>query len=256
MPYADNDGVRIYYEVEGDGPPLVLHTGVMGRLQDWRLEDVAVAPALRADYRLILMDPRGQGQSDKPHDAAAYTFDTRVSDVTAVLDAAGVARAHYWGYSLGALIGFGLGLRAPGRCRALVLGGGAPASLDPARFAQRAATLRRVSMAEYVGQMEAGVGPLAPHVRAGLLANDPRAVAAHFEAACAYPDLTADLPTLRPPTFLYAGEADPFFAGVQRAAGAIPGATFMALPGLHHGQGFEAGGTILPQVRAFLDQQG
>ncbi|MFN8515041.1 MAG: alpha/beta hydrolase [Chloroflexia bacterium] len=63
MPYVDNEGVRLYYEVEGDGPPLVLHVGGFQRLQDWRREEVAVAQALRGEYRLILLDPRGQGRA-------------------------------------------------------------------------------------------------------------------------------------------------------------------------------------------------
>jgi pimeloyl-ACP methyl ester carboxylesterase len=254
MPYAAHDGVRLYYEVEGEGPPLVLHPGVMMRLQEWRREDVAVAQALRGEYRLILIDPRGQGASDKPHDPAAYTYATRVRDVTAVLDAVGVDRAHYWGYSLGALIGYGLGVQAPDRCGALVLGGGAPASLDPPRYARQAAALRQSRMADYVAQLEAGAGPLPPAVRADFLANDPLALAAHFEAACAYPDLTDALPILPAPVFLYAGTADPFYVGIEQAAAAIPGVTFMALPGLNHGQGFAAAATILPQVRTFLRQ--
>ena len=36
MPYATNDGVRIHYEVEGNGTPLVLHIGFLGSLEDWR----------------------------------------------------------------------------------------------------------------------------------------------------------------------------------------------------------------------------
>lgn len=256
MPYAENDGVRLYYEVEGNGPPLMLHIGGFGRLQDWRREDVAVAQALRGEYRLILMDPRGQGASDKPHDAAAYAFDTRVRDVTAVLDAVGVERAHYWGYSIGALYGYGLAAYAPARCAPLILGGGSLYGLDPTRYAQQAAVLRRVSMADYVARVEATAGPLPPVLRAAFLASDPQALAAHFEAACDYPDLADALPILRTPVFLYVGDADRSFAAVRRAADEIPGATFAALPGLNHPQGFEAGATILPQVRAFLNQQG
>src|SRR3954463_6945724 len=111
MPYANNDGVRIHYHLDGkaDSPPLVLHIGFMGRLQDWDREDVGIARALRADYRLIALDPRGQGASDKPHESAAYTLDRQVGDVLAVLDATGVDQAHFWGYSMGGWIGFGLG---------------------------------------------------------------------------------------------------------------------------------------------------
>ncbi len=140
MPYANNDGVRIYYEVEGDGPPLVLHTGFMGRLQNWRRDGVGVVQALHADYRLLLLDPRGQGASDKPHEPAAYTMETRVADVIAVLDAEGIDRAHFWGYSMGAIIGSGFALYAPARLRSLILGGGGPYSPDPARYLREALT--------------------------------------------------------------------------------------------------------------------
>ena len=240
----------------GRRPPLVLHVGGFQRVQDWRREEVAVAQALRGEYRLILLDPRGQGASDKPHDAAAYTFATRVRDVTAVLDAVGVERAHYWGYSLGALVGFGLAAYAPARCAALILAGGSLYGLDPARYAAQAAAYRQVrSMADHVAQREASGGTL-PRAARGLPRQRPAGAGADFEAACAYPDLAAVLPTLRTPAFLYAGDADPGFAGVRRAADEIPGATFAALPGLDHLQVLDAGATVLPQVRAFLKQQG
>ena len=62
--------------------------------------------ALKDDYRLVLIDARGHGDSDKPHDAAAYDQKLMASDVIAVLDAEGIDRAHYMGYSMGGSIGF------------------------------------------------------------------------------------------------------------------------------------------------------
>jgi pimeloyl-ACP methyl ester carboxylesterase len=79
MPYATHDGVRIYYETEGSGPPLLLHAGLSMSLNDWR--DFGYVNALRDDYRLILLDPRGHGQSDKPHDPIAYAYNLLVGDV-------------------------------------------------------------------------------------------------------------------------------------------------------------------------------
>jgi pimeloyl-ACP methyl ester carboxylesterase len=121
-----NDGVRIQYMVEGSGPALVLHVGYMGRGRDWQREDVAVVQALRDEYQLILLDPRGFGDSDKPHDAAAYRRDVVAQDVAAVLDATGIEKAHFWGYSRGAIEGFWLAAVAPERCQSLILGGAHP----------------------------------------------------------------------------------------------------------------------------------
>src|ERR1044071_5325971 len=103
MPYTENSGVRIHYAVEGTGPELVLLHGFMGSIDDWNA--LGYVAALRANYRLILIDSRGQGQSDKPHDEASYALERRVADVTGVLDAVSVETAHFWGYSMGGYIG-------------------------------------------------------------------------------------------------------------------------------------------------------
>jgi len=72
MPYANNRGVQIRYEVEGAGPPLILQHGFTCSIEDW-YEGGYVA-VLKADHRLVLVDARGHGGSDKPRDSAAYTF--------------------------------------------------------------------------------------------------------------------------------------------------------------------------------------
>src|SRR6185312_14162912 len=124
MPYANNAGVRIHYEIEGDGPALVLQHGFTQSLEDWA-ECEYLAP-LRPKYRMILVDARGHGGSDKPHDEAAYTLDRRAADVTAVLDAERIEKAHFWGYSMGGWIGFGMAKYAPHRVNALIIGGQHP----------------------------------------------------------------------------------------------------------------------------------
>ena len=80
---------------------------------DWR--DLGYVDALKHDYKLILIDARGAGASDKPHDAAAYDPALRASDVVAVLDDLGIRHAHYFGYSLGGWVGFLLAKYAPDR---------------------------------------------------------------------------------------------------------------------------------------------
>ncbi|MEE8353494.1 MAG: alpha/beta fold hydrolase, partial [Dehalococcoidales bacterium] len=71
MPYCENDGVKIHYEVEGDGPDLMMIHGFAANLEaNWRMP--GVAGALRDENRLIMMDCRGHGESDKPTDPAMY----------------------------------------------------------------------------------------------------------------------------------------------------------------------------------------
>src|SRR5262249_20729353 len=141
MPHAQSDGARIYYQTEGDGPPLVLLCGFPQTVEDWH--EAGYVESLRASYQLLLLDPRGQGRSGAPHEEHAYAVERRVGDVLAVLDAEGVERAHVWGWSAGARTGFHLGLRAPSRVRSLILGGGHPFAMDRAQVEERAAELRR-----------------------------------------------------------------------------------------------------------------
>jgi pimeloyl-ACP methyl ester carboxylesterase len=96
MPYADAIGAKIYYEEEGDGPPLVLLHGLTSNSHaTWR--DAGYVEALKRDYRLILIDARGHGKSDKPHDRASYVWPTPVNDVVAVLDKLAIPQAHILG---------------------------------------------------------------------------------------------------------------------------------------------------------------
>ena len=70
MPFVNNDGVRIHYHVEGNGPPLVLMHGWSNSLEYWR--DFDYVDELKSDYRLILVYARGHGRSNVPRPNEAY----------------------------------------------------------------------------------------------------------------------------------------------------------------------------------------
>ena len=92
MPYANNDGVCIHYQVEGEGPPLVLQHGFTSSLQSWYTSGYVAA--LQPDYQLILIDVRGYGQSDKPYDPNTDAMQNRDEDILAELDALQDETAH------------------------------------------------------------------------------------------------------------------------------------------------------------------
>lgn len=128
MPYATNaqDGTRVYFEDDrGDGAAVVLHGGLLDSVTDVR--ESAIARALPgAGFRVVYVDHRGLGNSDKPHDPDAYAMPIRAADGVAVLDELGIERAHFIGQSWGGRLGFGVGEHASQRVRSLVIGGNQP----------------------------------------------------------------------------------------------------------------------------------
>jgi len=139
----DSDGVRLHYELHGpdDGAPIVL---VHGFASDYRLNWVGTRwqeTLTGSGFRVVGLDCRGHGHSDRPHDEAAYAIDVMAADVTRLLDAVGVAQASYLGYSMGARFGLQVALDHPDRISRAVLGGlGAAGAIDHA--AQIAHALR------------------------------------------------------------------------------------------------------------------
>ena len=97
MPNIDRDGVKIHYEVHGDGPPLILTHGYSSTSAMWKGQ----VEALSRHHKLVLWDMRGHGQSDYPDDPTAYSEAATVGDIAALLDAVGARRAIVGGLSLG-----------------------------------------------------------------------------------------------------------------------------------------------------------
>ena len=192
MPYVDNSGVKIHYHVEGDGPPLVIQHGLTSSLQNWY--DYGLVEELKKDYRLILVDARGHGKSDKPHDPESYDLKLRVSDILAVMDDQGVDKAHYLGYSMGGRIGFGLVQHALGRFHSFVIGGMGAHTVNTDNPPQSRIDGLRQGIEAYVAATEAKEGPMEADRRERLLDNDPEALI----AATLAPIGTDGVPALLP----------------------------------------------------------
>ena len=247
MPYANHQGIRIHYEVDGRGPPLVLQHGFTSSLKSWYMN--GYVEALRPNYQLILVDARGHGGSDKPHDPAAYDLSLRAGDVVAVLDDLHLHTAYFWGYSMGGRIGFGLAKYAPERLAALIIGG-----MNP--YARRLSAANRLAGTDpstFVAALfeRLGIDPatLPPERREELLANDFEALAALQRDE---PSVEEILPTMTMPCLLYTSEADPYYAGASKCVQSMPNTTFFALQGLDHGAAFREAGLVLPHVTKFL----
>jgi pimeloyl-ACP methyl ester carboxylesterase len=107
---ANNDGIGIYYQAQGEGRPVVLLHGFPDSGRLWRHQVAALAGA---GFRVIVPDLRGYGGSDKPEDVQQYHLLVLVSDVGAVLRAEGISRAHVVGHDWGAALAWAFATVAP-----------------------------------------------------------------------------------------------------------------------------------------------
>ncbi len=116
MPYTTSSGgAKIYYEVRGSGPPLVLIEGLGYASWMWTMQ----TDDLSKDHKLIIFDNRGVGKSDKPN--YPYTINMFSDDLKAVLDSTNEMSAHILGVSMGGMIAQEFALRHPERVRSLIL---------------------------------------------------------------------------------------------------------------------------------------
>jgi pimeloyl-ACP methyl ester carboxylesterase len=118
-----HDGVEIAFLDEGEGEPIVLVHGFASTAQVNWVHPGWVATLTRAGRRVIALDNRGHGASEKLYDPAAYHSARMAEDVRALLDHLGINRADVMGYSMGARITAFFALAHPARLRRAVLGG-------------------------------------------------------------------------------------------------------------------------------------
>ncbi len=252
LPFAENDGTNIYYEVEGEGVPLMLHHGLTGNLKLFR--HFGYTERLRQKYQLILIDARGHGRSDKPHDPDAYRLKNFVNDTVAVLDDLGIEKSHFLGYSMGGSVGLGIGVYSPNRFKSLIIGGMGMAEMDSEEEIKRSQDLielYREGMEAVVAMFERSGGVSSPEIREDTMRNDPKALIAlcSVREHIGFMDL---LPSLELPCLFYAGDQDYYHQKSKETAELIPKARVVSLPGLGHLGTSRQSDLVLPHVLRFL----
>lgn len=240
MPFAESDGCRIYYRLEGAaGKPLLVLVHALGT--DHGMWDSQM-PALLSRFQVLRLDLRGHGASDAP--AGDYSIAQLASDVLAAVDATGHARFAYCGLSLGGMIGQWLGAHAGGRVERLVLANTSPRMADPSAFDARRATVLGQGMRAiedavmqrfFSARTLASANPAAESVRAVLLATDPVGYAGCCSAVRDM-DHRPLLGRIQAPTLVIGGDQDlstPWVGHGDLLAAGIPGARAAQLAATH-----------------------
>jgi pimeloyl-ACP methyl ester carboxylesterase len=236
---VEHDGARIWYAVHGSGLPVILLHGGLGHSGNWGYQ----VPALvRAGFRAVLIDSRGDGRSTR--DARPFSYELMASDVLAVMDAAGLDRAAVVGWSDGACIALILGATAPARIAGVFFFG---CNMDPSGtkefepspiidrcFSRHAKDYARLSATpDQFDSFCATVGPM-------------QRTQPNYSAA--------DLARIRVPVAVVQGEHDEFIKRehAEYLARSIPGATLRILAGVSHFAPLQRPEHFNGEVLAFL----
>ena len=97
------DGTKIAYQVKGQGEPVLLVHGFIVNGESWK-KSAVYADLLARGYKVIILDQRGNGKSDKPHTAEAYANDAEAKDIMGLMKSLGLKKYNVVGYSRGSII--------------------------------------------------------------------------------------------------------------------------------------------------------
>jgi pimeloyl-ACP methyl ester carboxylesterase len=261
--FFDSNGVRIRYVDQGSGPPLVLIHGFSGSLDSGWVE-TGVLPKLATDYRVIALDCRGHGQSDKPHDPKSYGLQMG-QDVVRLLDHLHIARAHIVGHSMGAGITAKLLTTDPDRFLTATLSGSAGRQQPWTPEAAAAAEVEAVEFEQGI-PFRSVILRTAPtdrpkptdeqiqeRSRQLLARNDRLAMAAIVRSRGEQTVSAAEMAAVRVPTLGIIGSADANLPAIQQLASVLPTLTVVVVEGATHGGalGVTRRPEFIEQFRAF-----
>ena len=250
MPKIDRDGTKIYYEVHGDGPSLILTHGYSSTSAMWKGQ----VEALSKHHRLILWDMRGHGQSDYPENPSAYSEALTVGDIAALLDEVGAKKAIVGGLSLGGYMSLAFYRAHPERVSALLIIDTGPGfkkddarevwnkrALDTAaRFEREGLEVLKSASRERSTVSHRDATGLARAARGMLTQRDARVIEV--------------LPEIKVPSLVVVGADDtPFLAASDYMAAKIPGAHKVVIPAAGHAVNIDQPQAFIEAVLPFLD---
>jgi len=222
--FFSSDGVKIRYTDQGSGEPVILiHGFSVNQEHEW--VKTGILPALVKEYRVIAIDVRGHGKSDKPHDPKKYGAEMG-RDVLRLMDSLKIPRAHIIGYSMGAGITAKLLADHPDRFVTATVGGGA---------GQRAGTAPGASKKGGASGMLAALdrGEMTPDIASRN--NDPAALAAAWRSL---PEQAWDeekMKHVEVPVLAAVGREDQGLAGAKELQRVLPSTKLVVIDGATHG---------------------
>lgn len=249
MPYVINDNLKINYESVGHGEPLVMLHPNGHCIKDWYTLDYV--KQLENDFRLILIDGRGFGDSDKPHEASYYHPQLIANDTIAVLDFLGIKKAHCFGYSMGGRHAFGLMHYYPERFKSFVIGGAHPYKNN--KLLHSYTQLLQQGLPKLVEVFEVNFGSFPLGIKDAFLRNDVKALLAVNSLPLM--DFTGALAAYSENIAFIAGAKDPILKYVRQAQESKEGVRINIIPDNNHMQLFFTARIITEIIIDFIGSQ-
>ena len=150
MPTARINGVNLYYEVYGQGVPIVWSHEFAGDCRSWEPQ----VNYFSRRYQVVIYNARGYPPSDVPPDPDAYSQEQSVDDLCGLLDHLDIETAHVAGLSMGGSVALNFGIKFPHRARSLVIAGAGAGSSDPEAFRDRVNRLAKNMEADGMSGVE------------------------------------------------------------------------------------------------------
>jgi pimeloyl-ACP methyl ester carboxylesterase len=225
-------GVLLAYDdvgpSEATSAVVLLHGFASNRTENWRRVGWLGAFERRRT-RAVALDTRGHGDSDKPHDPAAYASAALIGDVLGIIDALQIRHVTLMGYSMGARLALSAAIRHPDRFARLILGGIGEKIFEPAQAGSAMADAMQAQDPEAITE---------PLLRSFRHFADEQGEDRQALAACALasrdPFAATDVKTVRAQTLVVAGSRDELAGSPEELAALIPGARAVTLPGCDH----------------------
>lgn len=264
--FFNSNGIRIRFVDVGRGQPVILVHGFSVNLDsNWR--NPRMIETLASDFRVVALDCRGHGQSDKPHDAAKYGLQM-IEDLVRLMDHLQLPKAHFVGYSMGAQIVSKILTTHPNRAESAVLAAGFPPvgwsetnardATDLASALEKGEGLRPLVLRLWPTDTPKPTEEvLVQRSLSALGRNDPIALARLMQTRHEIAVTLRDLQAVRAPLLALVGSADPIASDVGAIAKDLPSLQVRIVDGATHAgtRGLMSHPEFIPAVHAFLKSQ-
>ena len=257
MPKIQSNGINLYYEIHGEGQPLLFIHGLGSSARNWEFQ----VDEFSKLYKVITFDLRGHGQSDKP--AGPYSMSMFAADVTGLLRGLGIDSPHVVGLSLGGGVAFQLAVDASLPIKSLTIVNSTP-ELIVRTFKERMMVWQRIAIVKLLGMRKMGevlskrlfIKPEQEDVRQMFVTrwaeNDQRAYLHSMRALVGW-SVSARIGLIQCPTLVIAADQDYSPLAIKEAYTArIPGARLAIIPDSRHATPVENPQLFNKALREFL----